>query len=776
MRNANIERTFMAALLLLLPSASALAGEERPNEAPGYIWRNVKIGGGGFAPNLVFSRVERGLAYLRTDMGGAYRWDAATRRWIPLQDALPESGYFGIESVAPDPVDANTVYLAAGMYRRDAAAILRSRDRGDSWTIFPTSFRMGGNEDGRGLGERLAIDPNDPSVLYFGSRHDGLQRSTDSGKTWSGVRSFPIHGRGLPARGQPTNAGLSFVVFDRASGTTGARSKTILVGVADPGEQHLFRSDDAGKSWRSIAGQPRADLLPAQAAIDDRGILYVTYSNGIGPNGVTAGAVYRYDTRSGIWSDITPEKGPERAPGGYMALSLDRQHPGTLMVASMNRWEPADALWRSTDDGQSWRDLRELSRRDVATTPFLIWGDPEADFGWWMAGLAINPFDSNFVAYVTGATIYATSELNNADKAARLTWRPWVEGIEQTAVLTLTSPPSGPPLLSGFGDISGFVHEDLSVSPASLFTNPLFANTNTIDYAGRMPSVVVRSGTPPHRAKGGEPTLAYSTDYGRSWTPLHAPPLRGKNEQGIVEERRYDQTGDIAIVASADGSAFIVITPVPLITRDRGRTWSQVRGVPLWARIIADRVDPKVFYSFDFERSIVWVSTDGGDSFSALATTGLPGGIAEDRPTWREAPWPFMATPDKAGDLWFVSRGRLFHSSDAGRSFAEVRGGLDIEYLSLGKAPQGRDYPALFAVGSRAGLRAIWRSDDVGKSWIRVNDERHEYGRRFRCIAGDPRVFGRVYVGTDGRGIVYGEPAINVRSQTPGTSAAQHAR
>jgi xyloglucan-specific exo-beta-1,4-glucanase len=30
---------------------------------------------------------------------------------------------------------------------------------------------------------------------------------------------------------------------------------------------------------------------------------------------------------------------------------------------------------------------------------------------------------------------------------------------------------------------------------------------------------------------------------------------------------------------------------------------------------------------------------------------------------------------------------------------------------------------------------------------------------RFRVIAGDPRVFGRVYVGTDGRGVFYGEPA-----------------
>ena len=66
------------------------------------------------------------------------------------------------------------------MYRNDPSAILRSRDRGKTWDIFPVNFRMGGNEDGRGVGERLAVDPNDNRILYFGSRHDGLMRSTDA--------------------------------------------------------------------------------------------------------------------------------------------------------------------------------------------------------------------------------------------------------------------------------------------------------------------------------------------------------------------------------------------------------------------------------------------------------------------------------------------------------------------------------------------------------------------------------------------------------------------
>ncbi len=104
-------------------------------------------------------------------------------------------------------------------------------------------------------------------------------------------------------------------------------------------------------------------------------------------------------------------------------------------------------------------------------------------------------------------------------------------------------------------------------------------------------------------------------------------------------------------------------------------------------------------------------------------------------------------------------RGLLYHSGDGGASFEEVHSDLRIEALAFGKPPPGKDYPALFAIAWKDQLHAVWRSGDAGKTWVRINDVAHEYGRRFRCIAGDPRVFGRVYVGTDGRGIVYGDAA-----------------
>lgn len=65
-----------------------------------YQWRNVGIGGGGFVPGVVFHPAEQGLAYTRTDVGGAYRLDDRIGRWIPLNDERHRYG--GINDVTGD--------------------------------------------------------------------------------------------------------------------------------------------------------------------------------------------------------------------------------------------------------------------------------------------------------------------------------------------------------------------------------------------------------------------------------------------------------------------------------------------------------------------------------------------------------------------------------------------------------------------------------------------------------------------------------------------------
>ncbi|WP_426688332.1 hypothetical protein [Rhodanobacter ginsengiterrae] len=45
---------------------------------------------------------------------------------------------------------------------------------------------------------------------------------------------------------------------------------------------------------------------------------------------------------------------------------------------------------------------------------------------------------------------------------------------------------------------------------------------------------------------------------------------------------------------------------------------------------------------------------------------------------------------------------------------------------------------------------------DVGGTWVQINDAQHRWGGVSR-VAGDPRSFGTVYLGTNsGRGIIYG--------------------
>ncbi|HEY5227170.1 MAG TPA: xyloglucanase, partial [Opitutaceae bacterium] len=178
----------LALFAVLLLSPAAVAQSPAPAHDP-YTFKNVALGGGGFVTGIIFSPTQKGLVYARTDVGGAYRRDAKSGRWIPLLDWADQTDWnlYGVESLATDPVDPRRVYIAAGTYTSENVAngeLLRSADYGATWARTPLPFKFGANEAGRGNGERLMVDPNDNSVLLLGTRNAGLWRSTDFGATW----------------------------------------------------------------------------------------------------------------------------------------------------------------------------------------------------------------------------------------------------------------------------------------------------------------------------------------------------------------------------------------------------------------------------------------------------------------------------------------------------------------------------------------------------------------------------------------------------------------
>ena len=263
-----------------------------PAPAGPYAWKNVVIRGGGFVSGVVMSPALPGLAFARTDVGGAYRYDPSNQRWRALTDWVGHnsSNLIGIESIATDPTDPHNVYLAAGEYLTAGnASILRSTDMGQTWTTYPIAVPMGGNVDGRSMGERLAVDPNLPSTLYFGSRNAGLWNSTDSAQTWTQVAALHDD-QGVPigagaGNSAGTGYGLTFVLFDPSSGAAGSPTPAIYVGVGVTAGTALYRSIDAGASWEAVAGQPAAGMMPHHAVLDGCGNLYFAYNNGSGPNG-----------------------------------------------------------------------------------------------------------------------------------------------------------------------------------------------------------------------------------------------------------------------------------------------------------------------------------------------------------------------------------------------------------------------------------------------------------------------------------------------------------
>jgi photosystem II stability/assembly factor-like uncharacterized protein len=729
----------------LTPLAMSSQATNVPSQP--YMWKNVKVVAGGFIPGIIFNTKQPGLVYCRTDIGSSYKWDSRAKRWLPLTDWCGDSNLHGSESLATDPVDPNRLYIAQGMYSREPAAIMRSMDQGKTFQVIKVPFSMGGNENGRGVGERLAIDPNDNNILYFGSRHDGLWISKDTALTWSKVENFPVTGTNNSGG---RRAGLSFVVFDPATGTPGKPTGTIYVGSTDRGEAQLYQSTNAGEAWQPVPGQP-TNFVPIHAAFDTRGMLYLVYDSGVGPWGVRDGAVWKFNPKNDAWTNITPVTDTNRPPGGYGGLGVDLQNPGTLVVASLNRQttNDSDRIYRTTDGGATWKDISAGTRRDPSASPYLFWGRSEPSLGWWMATLAIDPFDSNHVCYATGATLWNTDDIHDADLDKETHWSVWAEGIEETAVMELASPPTGAHLISAFGDIGGFTHDDLKVSPKDgMHLHPLFTSTYSLDFAQKNPKIFIRSGSPERNFPDRGP-LSYSLDGGHNWKPFS---LGGTNTTRGWGRGGGPQGGGVGtgpVILSADGSVFMSTVGTVQISTNRGETWTPVQGLPQGVRPLADRSKPAKFYGLDIADAKIYRSTDGGATFT---TNDVPGLTVTNGAGMR-----LLAVPGREGDLWLYGHGLLYHSTDGAASFTPLTNPPDITALGFGKAARRKGYPALYIAGSCSGQPGVFRSDDTGVTWVRVNDDQHQWGNRFRCIAGDPRIYGRVYVGTDGRGILYGD-------------------
>jgi hypothetical protein len=125
------------------------------------------------------------------------------------------------------------------------------------------------------------------------------------------------------------------------------------------------------------------------------------------------------------------------------------------------------------------------------------------------------------------------------------------------------------------------------------------------------------------------------------------------------------------------------------------------------------------------------------------------------------------------GHIWVaLYNGGLTRSANSGKNFTKIANVTTCSAVGVGKKGPGAGYPTIYIWGTIGGVTGIYRTTDQGATWVRINDNAHEYGGpgNGQFVIGDMNVYGRVYMSTVGRGIAYGEPMYDCFGDSAGAA------
>ena len=675
----------------------------------------VHIGGGGYVCSVIESITEENVFYAKTDVGGVFRWIESTKSWKPLHEWLGpgQTSYMGTEAFAIDPNAPNKVYAVGGTsyWNGGVTAVMRSSDRGDTWDVVDVTakFKANGNGSDRQKGETLCVDPANGNILYFGTRYNnGLFRSLDAGITWNRITTFP-DSIGL-------KSSFSFVHFDYDSATDNGCS-TIYVGNFKTGN-NVHVSRDFGVTWQSIGGFATGKPQRYATSINDRH-LYITYT--------TNGAVLKYNMDAKSWLNVTPATGRN-----WSGIAVDLNSPTKIVATTYNYWgteQPwgwGDEVYYSSNGGSSWSSKIRKGNSYMQNNG-IGWMERHALH--WAGSACMSHSKPGRVFVVSGNGIFATENI----AATMPDWNVVSHGLEETVLVNqgFISIPNGP-LISTFGDINGFVHTDINKYPGSQISQSV-----SFAYAPSKPTSIVRSINQKKTVNSVE--IAYSVvllseNNGVSWTQLPVLPVD-------------INAGTVSV--SADGNIIIwkgynsTLGVKCYWTADKGATWN-LSGLNINSTPTPDAIDPQKFYVLDTSSGYVYVSTDGSKTYKALSNIGTGGsGVLK-------------FALGKEGHIWVNSNGKIKYSVDGAKTFTSTTNN-SCSAFALGKEAPNTDYPAIYIWGkSTSGSpEAMYRSIDKGQTWIRANDDMHQWGHLANAgnIEADKNVYGRVYKSTAGMGM-----------------------
>lgn len=750
-------------------------------------WGAMEIGGGGFVTGIITGQKEM---YLRTDVGGAYKYNYETNRWDQLFAFINEAdrGLLSVKGIAIDPTDDDTVYFLCGCaYFSDARTeIIKTTDGGKTFTRVDVTdmIQIHGNGDGRECSEPIAIDPDDPDTIYAGgdvtAGDSALIKSTDGGNTWKPVKGYDDLGmytnnvkwplwtdhiaRGTGSGDYNTQNGVATIkVLDGK----------VYVGTSITGQTNIHVADVDTDEFTELSSDLPTANYPVTISDDGNGNIFVTYIAGLAFSG-SAGGAYKYNIASGKVTDISPSN------NAIGMITADKSDPNKLVARTCGLWSDqwyeeewtetsiawGDYFFRSTDGGETWTNITPGKKAGDWGNEYFISEPMDTNgYDWiygkavhWGSGILIDPRNPDKILMTSGNGVFACDNVWD-EKGIQFYFAPG--GIEEVVALDMVSIPGGA-AYSVIGDYDGFVHTNVNEIPAQ--HQPNMGSTSAIAYCPQNPDVMIRIAKDQNDTAPG----FYTLDGGKTWNEM-------ANANGGRAAITQLEDGSYRFFKSAHENDK---TSAVFYSDDLGQTWETCTGIPnaygsKMTNMFIEPNKPNIVYAYVTYYNESWFySKDKPDMSDAHYTLCVSTDYGK---TFTGTDVAMYDQCDSAGRIAYLGEDNLiigagwygmYSVTDNGKTINKLENVSYCKTVGYGAPEKEGDVNTLYMYGKPQDTdpEGIYRSQDGGETWVLINSEMLYGGTgNGNFLVGDMNEFGTVYMSTVGCGIVYGK-----LSETPG--------
>ncbi len=305
--------------------------------------------------------------------GGIFKSTDGGNTWKPLTKGLPEDVVQADVAVAPS--DGNRIYASVASMR--AVGIYRSDDAGESWTRITTDPRPAGRIGGGDLPVPV-VHPRLPDTVFMASTV--TWKSTDGGRTWTGIRGAPGGDDYQRAWINPANPNIMAIASDQGTIITVNGGETWSSWYNQPTAQMYHVAADNAFPYRVCGGQQESGSACVASRGNDGQITFrewhpvgVDEYGYVAPDPLNPDIIYggrtpiRYDRRTAQVQNISPK------PGGRGAIRTLRTAPVLFSpIDPHTLYFAGNTLWKTTTGGHSWTEISpDLSRKTYDVPPTI---------------------------------------------------------------------------------------------------------------------------------------------------------------------------------------------------------------------------------------------------------------------------------------------------------------------------------------------------------------------------------------------------------------------